>query len=239
MALIRGGGEGTDADLRGGFGPECDFGTVDAIDAGIAARRAAGSVYAAAGEETHLHKAPAKLVGNVEVPKHRVLAAAKIGETGRLDRFQFLAAELVETQLHSRFRIGRRLWRVKLHTGGPGCTARLESWENDGRGVLSKMKYTLLALTFALGLSAAEYKGWISDAQCGAGNAGSNKASRDCAENCIKGGAAPVFVTEKEQSVYKVNNADLAKAHLKGKVQITGEIKGDTIHIAKIVDIKD
>jgi len=101
------------------------------------------------------------------------------------------------------------------------------------------MKYTLLALTFAFGLSAADFKGWISDASCGAGNAGSNKAARDCAENCIKGGSAPVFVTEKEQSVYKVDKPELAKAHLKGKVQISGEIKGDTIHIAKIVDVKD
>jgi len=102
------------------------------------------------------------------------------------------------------------------------------------------MKFTLFAvLAFAAALPAAEFKGWISDASCGAGNAGSAQAARDCAERCIKGGAAPVFVTEKEQNVYKVSNADMAKAHLKGKVQITGELKGDTLHIAKIVDIKD
>lgn len=105
------------------------------------------------------------------------------------------------------------------------------------------MKYALLATMAAAALSlaapAAEFKGWISDASCGAGNAGSNQAARECAERCIKGGAAPVFVTEKEQNVYKVSNPELAKAHLKGKVQITGEVKGDTIHIAKIVDITD
>ena len=100
------------------------------------------------------------------------------------------------------------------------------------------MKFALLA-TLAAAAFSADFKGWISDASCGAGNAGSNQAARECAERCIKGGAAPVFVTEKEQNVYKVNNADLAKAHLKGKVMITGEVKGDTIHIAKIVDIKD
>lgn len=86
---------------------------------------------------------------------------------------------------------------------------------------------------------ATEFKGWISDSTCGAGNASSNKSARDCAERCIKEGSAPVFVTEKEQNVYKVNNADLAKKHLQGKVQISGEVKGDTIHIAKIVAIKD
>jgi hypothetical protein len=31
----------------------------------------------------------------------------------------------------------------------------------------------------------------------------------------------------------------MAKAHLKSKVQITGELKGDTLVIAKIIDIKD
>lgn len=105
------------------------------------------------------------------------------------------------------------------------------------------MKHTLItafaALAIAAAAPAAEFKGWISDASCGAGNAGSNQAARECAERCIKGGAAPVFVTEKEQNVYKLNNADLAKQHLKGKVQVSGELKGDTLHIAKIIDIKD
>ena len=95
------------------------------------------------------------------------------------------------------------------------------------------------ALALAAAGQAAEFKGWISDASCGAGNAGSNQAARDCAERCIKGGAAPVFVTEKEQNVYKLTNAELAKQHLKGKVQVTGELKGDTLHIAKIIDVKD
>jgi hypothetical protein len=106
-----------------------------------------------------------------------------------------------------------------------------------------EMKQFLFTAAAAVALAgiapAAEFKGWISDASCGAGNAGSNQAARECADRCIKGGAAPVFVTEKEQNVYKVNNAELAKAHLKGKVQVTGELKGDTLHIAKIVDIKD
>ena len=105
------------------------------------------------------------------------------------------------------------------------------------------MKQTLFTAFVTVALAgmapAAEFKGWISDASCGAGNAGSNQAARECAERCIKGGAAPVFVTEKEQNVYKVANGELAKQHLKGKVQVTGELKGDTLHIAKIIDIKD
>jgi hypothetical protein len=104
---------------------------------------------------------------------------------------------------------------------------------------MKKTLLTVFALFTIAAAPAAEFKGWISDASCGAGNAGSNQAARDCADRCIKSGAAPVFVTEKEQNVYKVDNAELAKQHLKGKVQITGELKGDTLHIAKIADIKD
>lgn len=105
---------------------------------------------------------------------------------------------------------------------------------------MKQVLFTGFAVFAMAGLApAAEFKGWISDASCGAGNASSSQASRDCADRCIKGGAAPVFVTEKEQTVYKVSNAEMAKAHLKGKVQITGELKGDTLVIAKIIDIKD
>jgi hypothetical protein len=105
---------------------------------------------------------------------------------------------------------------------------------------MKQILFTAFAALALAGLApATEFKGWISDASCGAGNAGSNQAARDCAERCIKGGAAPVFVSEKEQNVYKVSNAELAKQHLKGKVQVTGELKGDTLTISKIIDIKD
>ena len=105
------------------------------------------------------------------------------------------------------------------------------------------MKFSLTRAAALLALAciapAAEFKGWISDSTCGAGNAGSNQSARECAERCIKNGAAPVFVTEKDQNVYKISNANLAQKHMKGKVQISGEVKGDTIVIAKIMDIKD
>lgn len=105
---------------------------------------------------------------------------------------------------------------------------------------MKQVLFTAFAAVALAGLApAAEFKGWISDASCGAGNAGSNQSARECVQACLKAGAAPVFVTEKDQNVYKVNDAQLAKAHLKGKVQVTGELKGDTIVIAKIIDIKD
>jgi hypothetical protein len=106
---------------------------------------------------------------------------------------------------------------------------------------MTKRNFSLLAMTVVLatGASAADWKGWISDSTCGAGNAGSGKAERECADRCIKNGAAPVFVTEKDNKVYQVSNAELAKKHIDGKVMISGEVKGDKIMIAKIVSIKD
>lgn len=106
------------------------------------------------------------------------------------------------------------------------------------------MRQKLLQAFVVAGLAvgsaaAAEMTGWISDSICGAGNAGSNKAERECADRCIKNGAAPVFVSEKDQKVYQVSDAALAKKHLQGKVKVSGDIKGDTITIANIVDIKE
>lgn len=98
--------------------------------------------------------------------------------------------------------------------------------------------FALVAMATA-GANAADLKGWISDATCGTGNASSAAASRECTDRCIKNGAAPVFVTEADQKVYQVSDAELAKKHTAGKVMITGEIKGDKIVIAKIVNIKD
>lgn len=95
----------------------------------------------------------------------------------------------------------------------------------------------LLSGTLAMGVAyAAEMTGWISDSNCGAGNASSEASSRSCAERCIKGGAAPVFVTEGDKKVYKIADSGKAIQHLKGKVKVTGTLKGDTL---TITDIKD
>ena len=80
----------------------------------------------------------------------------------------------------------------------------------------------------------ADLTGWISDASCGASNANSTAASRECAKNCINNGAAPVFVTEGENKVYRIAGKTDVKAHLDGKVKVKGEVKGDTLTIREI-----
>ncbi len=90
--------------------------------------------------------------------------------------------------------------------------------------------FTLGLSMFAFTALAAEYKGYISDEKCGAKHAKDHNAK--CVEGCVKGGAAPVFVTNGK--VYKVDDADKVKDHLGHDVTITGDINGDTIHIESV-----
>jgi hypothetical protein len=95
-------------------------------------------------------------------------------------------------------------------------------------------KFTATLFVAAAMAFSADLTGWISDASCGASNANSSAASRECAKNCIQNGAAPVFVTEGENKVYKISGKADVKAHLDGKVKVAGDVKGDTITIRAI-----
>jgi hypothetical protein len=100
---------------------------------------------------------------------------------------------------------------------------------------MCKSATTILAgLLTVFAASGATMSGWISDASCGAGNASSKKDARECAERCIKSGADPVFVSEGENKVYKIAGKAKVTDHLKGKVQVSGDISGDTITIKEI-----
>jgi len=92
----------------------------------------------------------------------------------------------------------------------------------------------ILASLCALPLAAGEFKGWISDSSCGVGNAGGAADSRECAERCIRGGAHAVLVTDGEQKVFKLTGKVDALKHIKYKVKVTGEQKGDSIEVAKV-----
>ena len=82
--------------------------------------------------------------------------------------------------------------------------------------------------------SGASMTGWISDASCGASNANSSAASRECAKNCLNNGADAVFVSDADGKVYKIGGKVDAKKHIDYKVKVTGEVKGDTITVQQI-----
>ncbi|HYO81350.1 MAG TPA: hypothetical protein VES20_08125 [Bryobacteraceae bacterium] len=90
----------------------------------------------------------------------------------------------------------------------------------------------ILAAGMALG---GEMTGWISDASCGAANAKPDAASRECTRNCLKGGAAPVFVSDNGGKVFKLaGKVDAAKTHVDYKVKIKGQVKGDTLTVESV-----
>ncbi|MFN7922873.1 MAG: hypothetical protein U0Q16_22395 [Bryobacteraceae bacterium] len=95
------------------------------------------------------------------------------------------------------------------------------------------MRKLILATICTLPLAAAEFKGWISDSSCGVGNASGKAENRDCTESCLKNGAKAVLVTDGDQKVLKLDGGDV-NSHTRHKVKITGELKGDTLKVAKI-----
>ena len=83
-------------------------------------------------------------------------------------------------------------------------------------------------------VAAAEWTGWISDSSCGASNASGEKASRDCAERCIKDGSSPVLVTDGDGKVLKLSGKIDLKTHLKHKVKVAGDLSGETVTVKSI-----
>jgi hypothetical protein len=89
-----------------------------------------------------------------------------------------------------------------------------------------------LAIAFslcAISAFAAEMKGTISDAKCGAAHADASEKSMKCAQGCVKGGQAAVFVSDGK--VYKIADASKVEGHVGHKVVVNGKVNGDTVQI--------
>jgi hypothetical protein len=94
-----------------------------------------------------------------------------------------------------------------------------------------------IALSFAATSFAAEqtWTGAISDKMCGADHKkmGGAMSDRDCTLACAKGGAPYVLVTDGK--VYQLTNRDSdLRTHAGHTVNLTGELKGDTIRVSKV-----
>ncbi len=98
-----------------------------------------------------------------------------------------------------------------------------------------------LLTAFASFAAAADgtWMGQISDSNCGASHAKMTSAhagltDRDCTLACVKGGGKFVFVSDGK--VYKISNQDspLLQVHAGHTVQLTGDMKGDTVMVSKI-----
>ena len=96
-------------------------------------------------------------------------------------------------------------------------------------------------------LAAADPMTWtgkISDAMCApsgkhASGDGTMAGDHKCAIDCVKGGSTYVFIVtgaDKKTTIYKIANQKLAdlEAHAGHTVEITGEMKDDTITVSKV-----
>lgn len=74
--------------------------------------------------------------------------------------------------------------------------------------------------------------GYVSDSMCGV--KGAKDGHSDCVTKCISKGAKYVVVTDGDQKVLNVANPEALQGHEGHHVAVTGEIKGDTIHVDSV-----
>jgi hypothetical protein len=107
------------------------------------------------------------------------------------------------------------------------------------------MKKVLLCLAGAVCLAMAPIgaaetlRGVIGDSGCATKHSadkhgGNAKSHEDCVKKCIENGAKFVFLSG--DKIFKIANQDFAdlKAHAGHEVDLTGEVKEDTITVSKI-----
>ncbi|HMH06576.1 MAG TPA: hypothetical protein VK513_17890 [Terriglobales bacterium] len=74
--------------------------------------------------------------------------------------------------------------------------------------------------------------GFVSDSKCGA--KGANAGAAACTKKCIEGGASAVVVTDGDNKVLTVDNAEALKGHEGHHVAVTGHVKGESIHVESV-----
>lgn len=126
----------------------------------------------------------------------------------------------------------------------PDARLKFLPYQRLGAGIkrrktaMRKVLVLCLAICFVFALTAmafdnmgksATINGWVSDDKCGA--KGANDKAEACTKKCLDKGAKMVIVTDKDQKVLMVDNPDALQAHIGHHVAVTGEVKGDNIHV--------
>lgn len=95
------------------------------------------------------------------------------------------------------------------------------------------MACALMAALVATAM-AGTFVGYISESGCGAKHVTGSDKDVNCVKGCVKKGAKPVFVTEDNKKVYQISDASKVMDHLGKKVQVTGELEGDTLKVDSV-----
>jgi hypothetical protein len=94
-----------------------------------------------------------------------------------------------------------------------------------------KLTIILASILFSGAVFAESLTGVVSDEHCGAKHSAATAKDKSCVETCVKGGAAPVIVSDGK--VYKISDDTQGKVrnHLGEKVTVNGKVEGDTVTI--------
>ena len=95
---------------------------------------------------------------------------------------------------------------------------------------------TVFVLTVGVFAAEQTWTGAISDKVCGVSHKsmGNGKMpDRECTQACAKGGAPYVFVVDGKVYQLTTHDADL-RTHAGHTVNLSGELKGETIRVSKI-----
>ena len=114
------------------------------------------------------------------------------------------------------------------------------------------MKYLVVASLLVLACSSSappspqktgSYRGWVSDASCGAAHVGGKNPS--CVRKCIKGGAhvghpewtpqAMVLVLDGDQRIVTIANPEALFGKEAEHVTVEGVLEGDTLRVTSVV----
>lgn len=74
--------------------------------------------------------------------------------------------------------------------------------------------------------------GYVSDSKCAA--KGTNAEHAACAKKCIASGEKMVIVTDKDQKILTVDNADALAGHEGHHVAVTGKVNNGSIHVDSV-----
>ena len=99
--------------------------------------------------------------------------------------------------------------------------------------VVFSVLFLLVAVVAADGMGkTTTVNGYVSDSKCGA--KGANAGAAACTKKCIEGGASAVVVTDGDNKVLTVDNAEALKGHEGHHVAVTGHVKGESIHVESV-----
>jgi hypothetical protein len=85
----------------------------------------------------------------------------------------------------------------------------------------------LPAAAFAAEARKGEWTGYITDTHCGKNGANKDHQA-NCVEKCMKGGSKPQILNEADQKLYNIEGFDKVKAHMGGRVTVSGSLNPDT-----------